>query len=90
MTFIGEQGPFDDAIAGVTDSSGWFYSPAVQGVPSIGWEGVFCWRCGEQMTEGEHFEVLCWSCDDPVPAGWEHLHDDALQFNVGILSAHSR
>lgn len=74
--FVGEQGPFEDAIAGATDSSGWVYDLAP----------TFCFRCGEQEME-IGVDAFCWNCD-PVPPDWEEDHETALQMVVGILQAH--
>lgn len=57
----GEQGPFEDPIAGGADSSGWI--TAVQ--------PLLCDTCGEQLTYEETMGRICWHCDDPVPWAWE-------------------
>lgn len=75
MDFIGEQGPFHDAIAGATDHTGWEYA-VVRFCPVSecnGCELLLCGRCGEQIVDDEEWpdNPFCWNCDDPVPQDWE-------------------
>lgn len=77
MDFYGDQGPFDDAIMGVTDSSGWIYTPT----------DLWCARCGERADHLDGEGWVCWGCGNTVPYSWEEQHEDALVMTVGMLSA---
>lgn len=79
VIFYGEQGPFDDAVIGNTDVSGWRYAPV-----DYSWRVEehlhTCDRCGEWLTQrcDDVFDAFCWNCDDPVPGEWERQFEGVV------------
>lgn len=95
---FGEQGPFEDALIGRTDYSGWLYEITrycAVDVRRCPWPDpchrpdchpILCPQCGEIEMSDEFGRVGCWACADPVPSDWERQHEDALEMTVGLLT----